>query len=352
MMRPARKITLLLFLTTGLVFAGAAAQSNGQDRGPAPTAGPAAQPGKQIYFLASDMRNGGVSGVFRGAEDAAHHLGWNLHQLDGSGSQDKMGENLREAIASHPDGLILAGFQPADFPLQIEAARQNKIVLVGWHAAEEPGPTDSLFVNVATSAADVGEIAANFVIDDARAHQSKIGVVIVTDDQFAVAKKKTRIMAERISACKGYSGCEVLAVENMPISQAEREIPALVDRLSRKFTDRWTYTLAINDAYFDNINFPLIKANRQDIRNVAAGDGSSKAVDRVRRGNSQQIATIAEPLQMQGYQIMDEMNRALAGKSPSGFQSWPILVTAGMTRTVTEINEGSRAAYWAIWQVR
>ena len=349
-MKPARKAILPLLLC--LAFVGAAVLPDGEDHRSSPGAGPVSQPGKHVFFLASDMRNGGVSGVFRGAEDAARHLGWTLSLLDGAGSRDKMGENLRQAIDGQPDGVILAGFQPAPFSEQVRRARQTNIILVGWHAAEEPVPVAGLFANVATSAADVGEIAANFVIDDARSHNRKIGVVIFTDDQFDVATRKTKTMEEKISACSGYSGCEILAIENIPISEVEAQIPAAVDRLSRQFGDRWTYALAINDAYFDHTNFPLIRANRQDIRTVAAGDGSSKAVDRVRRGNSQQIATVAEPLQMQGYQLMDEINRGLAGKPPSGFQSWPILVTAGMTKTVTEINEGSRAAYWAIWQVR
>jgi ribose transport system substrate-binding protein len=85
--------------------------------------------------------------------------------------------------------------------------------------------------------------------------------------------------------------------------------------------------LAINDVYFDEMNYPLLRAGRADIRNVSAGDGSSKAINRIRSGLSQQMATVAEPLGVQGWQLADEMNRAFANAKPSGYVSKPILIT-------------------------
>jgi ribose transport system substrate-binding protein len=56
---------------------------------------------------------------------------------------------------------------------------------------------------------------------------------------------------------------------------------------------------------------------------------------------------------MQGYQLADELNRALAGAAPSGFQSQPILVTTDLLKATgnrgIESNLGFEAAYSAIW---
>jgi len=85
----------------------------------------------------------------------------------------------------------------------------------------------------------------------------------------------------------------------------------------------------------------------------SAGDGSSKALGRIGSGVSQQVATVAEPLKMQGYQLADELNRALAGAPPSGFQTRPILVTSELLRATgnrgIEATSGFESAYSAIW---
>jgi ribose transport system substrate-binding protein len=160
-------------------------------------------------------------------------------------------------------------------------------------------------------------------------------------------------MRKTIQACQGYSDCKVLAVENVLISNAAAAIPAAVPKLIAAHGAAWTYSLAINDVYFDEINYPLLLAGRTDIFNVSAGDGSTKALGRIAAGVSQQLATVAEPLKMQGYQIADELNRAFAGMPPSGFQSQPILVTTELLKATgsrgIESALGFEVAYAAIW---
>jgi ribose transport system substrate-binding protein len=160
-------------------------------------------------------------------------------------------------------------------------------------------------------------------------------------------------MQQTIQACQGYKGCKVLAVQNVRISDAAAAMPVVVPKLIATYGAAWTYSLAINDVYFDEINFPLLQAKRSDILNVSAGDGSNKALSRIGAGVSQQVATVAEPLKMQGYQLADELNRALAGSVPSGFQSQPILVTAELLKATgsrgIESTLGFEAAYSAIW---
>jgi len=179
----------------------------------------------------------------------------------------------------------------------------------------------------------------------------KIGVIIFNDDRFAVANAKTKKMRELIAQCHR---CKLLSVENIPISRADTAIPQIVERLDNTRGKEWTHTLAINDKYFDVINFPLEKINRTDIRNIAAGDGSNIALGRIRSGRSQQIATVAEPSGIQGWQLADELNRAFAGWPPSGYVSKPVVAT---TRLLRQLGTGEvdadvpyREAYKAIWR--
>lgn len=318
-----------------------------------PPSGPSGQPGKTVVFIASDYRNGGVMGAYRGFEEAARKLRWELRLADGQGRRAMQGNLLRQAINQAPGAIVFGGFDPAEYTGELAAARQKGILLVGWHAAAEPGPTRELFVNVSTRPADVAQMAVDFVIRDARARKRPVGVVIFNDAQFAVANAKTEAMKKGIAACRGHAGCRLLSVENIAISAAGRALAESVPQLAAKFGADWTYSLAINDAYFDEINFPLMASGRTDVVNVSAGDGSSKALGRIGAGVSQQVATVAEPLRLQGYQLADELNRAFAGVSPSGFQSMPILITAEVLkaagpRGVDAIPEVA-AAYQAIW---
>ncbi len=343
------KLRRFLSGVLALLAASAYAQISGQT----PPPGPPAQPEKQVVFIASDFKNGGVMGVYRGFEEATKKLGWKIRLEDGHGQKATQADLLTQVLADHPHGIVFGGFEPNDFSDQVALAKQSKIVLVGWHAAKEPGATKELFVNVSTRPVDVARIAADFVIKDAITNKRQVGVIIFNDNQYAVANAKTEAMKQTIQACQGYKGCKVLAVENVLISDAATAMPVVVQKLIATHGAAWTYSLAINDVYFDEINYPLLLAKREDIRNVSAGDGSNKALSRIGAGVSQQVATVAEPLKMQGYQLADELNRALTGTAPSGFQSQPILVTTELLKTTgnrgIESALGFEAAYTSIW---
>lgn len=343
-----KKASCVFLLWLALSCAAATAQESRQQ----PPPGPAAQVGKKLVFIASDYRNGGVMGTYRGFEEAAKKLGWQVQLKNGNDSKSTQASLLRQAIAARPDGIVIGGFDPGEFRAEVASAKQGRIVLVGWHAAKEPGPTPDLFTNISTQPLDVAQIAADYVIRDARARQRPVGVVIFNDPQYAVANAKTAAMKKALENCPGYSACQVLAVENVAISAAAAAIPAVVARLAGKHGAAWTYSLAINDTYFDEINYPLISSRRTDIVNVSAGDGSLKALGRIASGIGQQAATVAEPLKLHGYQLADELNRAFAGFPPSGFQSKPILVTTELLQTTYgkfEATQAVEAAYSGIW---
>jgi ribose transport system substrate-binding protein len=89
---------------------------------------------------------------------------------------------------------------------------------------------------------------------------------------------------------------------------------------------------------------------------IAAGDGSPAAFARIRTGQYQ-IATVAEPLNEHGWQMADEINRALNDKPPSGYVTFPHLVTIanvnlddGQNNTFNPPN-GYEKHYLKIWGV-
>lgn len=307
-----------------------------------PTAGPKGVGPRTVWFIAQDYRNGGISGVLRAFNQAAKELKWKVVAIDGKGEPEQLGHAFRQAIANRADAIILGGFQPQSvLPEGFERSLHTPII--GWHAGSRPGAGNGLFFNVSTEPEAVARMAVRFAQKD----KPPIGAVIITDSRFDIAIAKTKAMRTELGRCRQ---CATLAIEDIAINQADQAGGQLVSRLNHQYGKRWTHTLAINDIYFDEMNYPLLLINRPDIRNIAAGDGSHKAISRVKSGLSQQVATIAEPLQAQGWQLADETNRALAKAPPSGYISQPILVTrpsAGGKNPETNLQ--FKQAYRKIW---
>ncbi|MFP6849974.1 MAG: substrate-binding domain-containing protein [Pseudomonas sp.] len=311
-----------------------------------PREGPPARSGMQVSFLAADFRNGGVVGVYRSFERAAKMLGWQVHAVDGRGDPVEIQRLAAQILKGNPDGVVLGGFDPQVLGGLVDNFKARKIALVGWHAGDNPGPSDKLFSNITSDPLQVADLAVEYAMRD-----GPIGVVIFTDSQFAIATSKTERMAKRLQQC---TQCRLLSIEDVPISAAGKNMDERVRSLQRRFGSEWTHTLAINDVYFDHINVPLNALGRKDVRNISAGDGSAKALGRILSGLSQQVATVAEPLGVQGWQLVDELNRAFAGAPASQFVSAPLLITPAVLQESEdlsiELDFNHEDAYLRLWR--
>ena len=283
-----------------------------------PTAGPAAQADKTIVVLAGDLKNGGILGVTSGIEDAAKEIGWNVRVLDGAGSISGRTSAFGQALALKPDGIVINGFDAVEQKPGMEAAAAAGIPMVSWHAASTIGPIDDIgvFANVTTDPMEVSRSAAMWAFADAG---GKPNVVIFTDSTYQIAIDKADRMKEVIEELGG----TVLEYVDTPIAETSQRMPQLTTSLLQRHGAKWTHSLAINDLYFDFMGPSLaaagIKGDGAPV-NVAAGDGSESAYQRVRSGQFQAV-TVAEPLVLQGWQLVDELNRAFAGEECSGYVS-------------------------------
>ncbi|MUO78900.1 substrate-binding domain-containing protein [Agrobacterium vitis] len=317
-----------------------------------PKSAPKPQPGKTIVVLAGDLKNGGILGVSNGVEEAAKAIGWKVKVLDGAGSIGGRTAAFGQAMALKPDAIIIDGFDAVEQAPALEQAKVAKIPLVAWHAGPTIGPDEKngLFANISTDAMEVSKAAANWAYVDAK---GKPGVIIFTDSTYAIAIAKADKMKEEIERLGG----KVLAYVDTPIAETSQRMPQLTTSLLQKYGDSWTHTLAINDLYFDFMGPSLASAGKGGTDapiNVAAGDGSESAYQRIRAGQYQKV-TVAEPLNLQGWQLVDELNRALNGEKWSGYMSPLHVVTAdnvefdGGPKNSFDPDNGYRDAYKKIW---
>ncbi|MET7797885.1 substrate-binding domain-containing protein [Streptomyces decoyicus] len=313
-----------------------------------PTTGPEAVHGKSVVYIAQTLTNPGVAGVAQGVQEAAKIVGWHSRTLNGQGTPAGLRAAFQQAVRLKPDGIVISGFDPGTAPEEVKKAHAAGIALIGWHATAAPGPSKDpqLFSNVTSRVEDVAKISADWII--ARSH-GRAGVVLFTDASVPFAKRKSDLIKKELATC---SGTRLLSYTNMPIPQVNsrsiKEVRSLLSRFGRK----WTYSAAINDLYFQHAA-PALRAAGKDGAgapfSIGAGDGDPSAFQRV-NGKEFQAATVPEPLSEQGWQIIDEFNRAFTGAPDSGYVAPVHIATAANSGgALSWDSEGYRQAYRKIW---
>ncbi|SEA94452.1 substrate-binding domain-containing protein [Rubrimonas cliftonensis] len=334
-----------------LIGAAMASASQAEGVWDGPTTGPGGAEGKSIVVLAADLKNGGVLGVTTGVEEAARVLGWQVRVLDGAGSIQGRTAAIGQALALRPDGIVINGFDAVEQQAALEGVASAGVPMVAWHSGPKIGcdAPGGIFANVSTDAMAVSEVAAQWAMADGG---DEVGAVIFTDSTYQIAIDKADRIRETIEAMGG----AVLEYVDTPIADTSTRMGPLTTSLLQKYGDRWTHALAINDLYFDFMGPALAAAGiggADGPQAGSAGDGSEAAFQRIRTGGYQTI-TVAEPLNLQGWQIVDELNRAIQGQPCSGYVTSPALVTREGLEKMGAGNRFDpdipyREAYAAIW---
>ena len=322
-----------------------------------PTIGPKAIKGKFIVYVADTQTSAGASGSAAGAREAANVIGWKFQIIDGENTASGEAAALEQAIALRPDGIIVGGLDATQFKPLFRRASEQNIKIVSWHSASTPGPVPEvpdIFWNLSTDPYAIGNIAGKYAV----AHSDgKADAVLFADQQFALAITKINGERNGITAC---ATCNVLAIENAPYTQISQRVPSLMSTLLQRYGDRLGYVLAFNDLYFD-FSVPTLRAAGVAPTGVphfiSAGDGSVSAYERIRNGQYQ-IGTVPEPLNLHGWQAIDELNRAFAGEKPSGYITRVHLVTVdninsdGGPQNHFDPENGYRDQYKKIWGIQ
>ena len=165
---------------------------------------------------------------------------------------------------------------------------------------------------------DPKEVATSAGLEAVVKSNGHAGVILFTDSIYAIATAKTN---QEKAAVEGCSGCKVLTIADTPIADLSNRMGQLTTSLLAKYGAKWTYSIAVHDLYYD-FSAPSLQAAGVDPatgspQQISSGDGSAPAFKRI-RDKQYQLATIAEPLNLQGWIMIDEINRAFAGEKPSG----------------------------------
>jgi ribose transport system substrate-binding protein len=287
-----------------------------------PTAAPKPDTGKSIVYLSGDEQNdiSHLYGVY--IKQAAEKVGWKVTIIDGKGSPTSWLAGMNQAIALKPNGIAMFA-DAASLKDPIRAGTAQGIKFVGLHAAGLPGPQPelNLFVNIQEDPREIGKAEAQWAVADS---DGKARVVILSHNEYAIAEVKSMATKAAVEKC---GGCKVLDYVNSPASEAAQRQPQLTTSWIQRFGPPF-YMTSVGDNDLD-FAVPVLRAGGIDPNQVKliGADGNRSAYDRIRKGAQYQTVTVSEPIELQAYQAIDELNRAFHDQPPSGFVQPPFLVT-------------------------
>jgi len=332
--------------------AGVAKYAGPQTTWQGPTSAPVPKTGMKVVFLSGDEQNDISHEYGQYMKEAGAKLGWDVTVIDGKGSPTSWLSGFNQAIALKPNGIaIFADATSLKDP--IAAANKAGITVIGLHAASAPGPQPDLglFDNIEEDAAQIGIAQADWVIADS---DGKAKVVILTHNEYKIAETKANATRDQIAKC---ATCKVLEYANSPASEAAQRMPQLTTSWVQRFGTP-LYITSVGDNDFD-FAVPVLRTGGIDPATVklVGADGNQSAYDRIRKGNYQTV-TVAEPIELQAYQAIDEFNRAFNKKPWSGFVQPPYLVTKenvdkeGGDKNIFVPSNDYKAHYLALWGVK
>ena len=327
----------------------ASAFRNGWD---GPKTGPKLAEDKLIVFIGNDLAgDSSVQKLASKVKEVIGTIGWHIQIIDCYGLPARRQEAFYRAMALKPAAIIFADADAKPEAKAIAQAAEKKIPVIGWHAALTTGPVDGLFTNIGTDPKDAGQLAAYLAIADSR---GKAGVVILSDTSSVNLATKSIGMIEAIKACQT---CSLLRVEQITPGEKPDQILHSLSAMSKELGPRLTYVLATNDHLFDDLSGTEANnafGGEAKFQVIGAGFGSSNAFTRM-HAKKLQIGTVAEPINMQAWQLIDEANRAIAGEKPSGYNPESYIATVqnlayhgGQNNNFDPAN-GYQDAYKKIW---
>ncbi len=315
-----------------------------------PTSGPKIESGKEIVFVSYDQKNAALQSWQKAVEKAASVAGWSVKVLDGQGTTAGQQSALNQALALKPDGVVL-GAMPTPNQSFYKNFADAKIPLVGLTSAPSVGPFEELHIyyNVNQEPHELGRVMGNWMVVDSG---GKARIVLISDPSFQILTSKTEGMRESFEACEE---CEILEDTTVKIEDAANRLGTLTTTWVQKFGVDPPLYIAQGSDYYTEFEIPALRsAGVQQGQVIISGmDGAPVVYERVRNGDEFQGVTMPIPYSQQGFEAVDQLNRALHGEPPAEVAS-PIMVldqeNASPTADEFEPENEFEAHYGELWK--
>ena len=278
---------------------------------------------KSIVVISSAQAVDVINGWAKGIEKAATEAGWKVTIIDGKNSPQGWREAMTQALALKPDGIVHNAEDVEGLQDLMAEADKAGIKQVGIHATATPGPHPEkhLFYNIQQDPYQIGQAELYYIIANS---EGKAKVVLITHSEYAITKVKVKGMKDTLATCKT---CQFLELADYPWAEAnQRAGQNAVGWVQKYGTPLYINATSDVDGTYTVPGLRTAGVDSKDVVVVTA-DGQKDAYQAIRAGDQYWSATVAEPLEAEGYHAVDELNRAFNGAPPSGYQEKPYIVT-------------------------
>jgi ribose transport system substrate-binding protein len=301
---------------------------------PAPSSGPAAVPGKTIWF-SNCVAFEGCSRFGNGVAQAAKALGWRLKVIDNKNDPRTSISIIRQAVAAKADGVIDTLSDCPNIKTGLQAAKAAGIPVITYAGLDCDNPAlgnggSSLYaghvrLGKAADSLDYyrnqGAADAEFILALAQQKDITAPTIVTALPQgqlFQNAREKG--LEDKIAEL--CPDCKVKRIK-FTVAQAVAKGQQIIKSgiLQNPGAEVFYYG---NDAFLPLGIQAALQANKGKFKIVCCGDGGKLSIANVRAGNlAETIAGNFAPLEMWGWDTMDVMNRLLAGAASADIPAEP-----------------------------
>jgi ribose transport system substrate-binding protein len=291
-----------------------------------PTSGPAAQKGKNVYFVSCGQSAAGCADPAAGAVEAGEALRWNVTVVDGAFNVGgAYNTALRQAIAAKPDGIVLEAIDCSSVRPALQEAKDAGIPVVGYASfdcdEETDGGSGMFAYKIIPNAVDetvgdfyqrFGRYQAAYLLDTTAAPTNAIWLN-ETDDIPSMEHINSGFH-DAMSTCSDCTVTDVDFTENNLTAVG----PALTSAILQN-PEANALAPGYDTPYAFGAAKALLESGAADRLTVLTGQGTSVGMDMIRNGQAK--AAIAWDATYGGWMSMDTLNRFFAGEEqvPQGW---------------------------------
>jgi ribose transport system substrate-binding protein len=298
---------------------------NGTLASPDPTSRPAVK-GKSLWIISGGQASESSSVPVNAAADAARKLGWHVHVFDTQLNTALDAPGVAQAIAAHPDGIILDAIDCSYVKSQLEQAKAQGIATVPIYAYDCNDPYSghggsalfSGFINYgAVANKNLGAFAEKYGYAQGQAVVAATGghakVIFFNDPAVTVLHYTGTGFLNAIKAC---SGCKI--VDNITFNglQLGPNLQQTAESAILKHPEANAVKSPFTAATLLSIAPAIQQSGRASQLYVMGGEGFQDELDLMRAHNAVNAVMIS-PSDWTGWAAVDTMNSLFQHQKPA-----------------------------------
>jgi len=291
---------------------------------PQPTQGPAAQSGKNVWYL-SCLSYPTCRNQVAAFEEAAKSLGWQVNALDNKVDPNTAINQIRQAISAKADAIVLNSLDCSKIKTGLDAAKAAGIPVLGVSAADCDDPL------LGSAAGPEPGFAAVQKLDGTNSVLEYFQLLGRSNAEVTVAAaKQNGITAPRIMRLKMtdvlYQKMKAEAFDqrveeicpNCTVVPVDFTLPQMAQQGQQVFRNAFLQNPTADVVYFPfdaalPAGLQTALAGATHVKVACCGDGQSGSIDFARSAAAHVIVNVS-PNTFFGYAQADIVNRLLAGQ--------------------------------------